>query len=232
MAILTGVRWSFTVVSSVLALIHICKGLGLRSGMPGVYIVQHWEWGVRVCVCVRVCVLLVTQSRATLWDCLSCSPPGTSVHGIFQARILEWVAISSSKGIFPTQGSNPSVLHLLHGQVHSLPLYHLGSPTESGDLIKFCAFGSSFSPTSLCDACASKATFSGFWILLETWMERISQPFPHSVWLSCKFDSLGFVMSCHLLEIHVGCWFSPLSSLYFSGVVPKLSPLLYLSYVC
>ena len=34
-----------------------------------------------------------------------------TVHGILQARILEWVAISFSRGIFPTQGSN---LHLLH----------------------------------------------------------------------------------------------------------------------
>ena len=34
----------------------------------------------------------------TLWDPMDCSLPGSSVHGIFQARILEWVAISSSSG--------------------------------------------------------------------------------------------------------------------------------------
>ena len=34
---------------------------------------------------------------------MDCSPPGSSVHGISQARMLEWVAISVSKGIFPTQ---------------------------------------------------------------------------------------------------------------------------------
>ena len=39
------------------------------------------------------------------------SPPGSSVSGILQARILEWVAISFSKGIFPTQGLNPGLLH-------------------------------------------------------------------------------------------------------------------------
>ena len=39
-------------------------------------------------------------------DPMDYSPPGSSVHEIFQARILEWVAIS-----FPTQGSNPGVLH-------------------------------------------------------------------------------------------------------------------------
>ena len=36
----------------------------------------------------------VTQSCLTLCDPVDCSPPGSSVHGILQARILEWVAIS------------------------------------------------------------------------------------------------------------------------------------------
>ena len=39
------------------------------------------------------------------------SPPGSSVQGILQARILEWVAISYLQGIFPTQGWNLSLLH-------------------------------------------------------------------------------------------------------------------------
>ena len=38
------------------------------------------------------------------------SPPSSSIHGILQTRILEWVAISFSRGwIFPTQGSNPGL---------------------------------------------------------------------------------------------------------------------------
>ena len=37
--------------------------------------------------------------------------PGSSVHGIFQARVLEWVAISFLQGIFLTQGSNPGLPH-------------------------------------------------------------------------------------------------------------------------
>ena len=39
---------------------------------------------------------LVTQSCLTLCDPMDCSPPGSSVHGILQARILEWVAMPSS----------------------------------------------------------------------------------------------------------------------------------------
>ena len=42
--------------------------------------------------------VLVTQSRPTLCDPMLCSPPRSSDHGILQARILEWVAISSSRG--------------------------------------------------------------------------------------------------------------------------------------
>ena len=42
--------------------------------------------------------VLVTQSCPTLCNSINCSPPGSSVHGIFQARILEWVAISFSRG--------------------------------------------------------------------------------------------------------------------------------------
>ena len=38
----------------------------------------------------------VTQSCLTLSDPMDCSPPGSSVHGIFQARVLEWGAIAFS----------------------------------------------------------------------------------------------------------------------------------------
>ena len=48
------------------------------------------------------------QSYLTLCNPTDCSLPGSSVHGILQARILEWVA--SGKGIFLTQGSNPCLL--------------------------------------------------------------------------------------------------------------------------
>ena len=40
----------------------------------------------------------VTQLCLTLCDTMDCSLPGSSIHGIFQARVLEWVAISFSRG--------------------------------------------------------------------------------------------------------------------------------------
>ena len=54
------------------------------------------------------CVCVSTHSCPTLCDPMDCSPTCSSVHGIFQARILEWVAISySSRLPFPTPGWNP-----------------------------------------------------------------------------------------------------------------------------
>ena len=51
----------------------------------------------RVGLIHHMCVL-ISQSCPILWDQMDCSLPGSSVHGISQARILEWVAISSSRG--------------------------------------------------------------------------------------------------------------------------------------
>ena len=86
------------------------------------------------------------QSCSTLCQTMDCSPPGSSVHGILQARILEWVAISSSRGSCwirdhthdliltwlpvspPRDGTRVSCL--MYGQVGSLPLAPPGKPTE------------------------------------------------------------------------------------------------------
>ena len=51
----------------------------------------------RVCVCV-----LVAQLCLMICDLMDCSPPGSSVHGILQARILEWVAIPFSRRSSPS----------------------------------------------------------------------------------------------------------------------------------
>ena len=49
-------------------------------------------------LCFGVLVLLVTKSYLTLCDPVDLSPPGSSVHWVFQARILKWVAIPFSRG--------------------------------------------------------------------------------------------------------------------------------------
>ena len=69
----------------------------------------------------------VAQSCPTLCDPKNCSPPGSSVHVISQARILEWAAFPSFRGSSRLR-SNLCLLYLLHWQVDSLPLCHQGSP--------------------------------------------------------------------------------------------------------
>ena len=61
---------------------------------------------------------------------MDCSPQGSSVHGILQAAVLEWVAMPL-KGLFPTQGLNLCLLCLLPCRWVFYPLSHLGSPVYS-----------------------------------------------------------------------------------------------------
>ena len=54
----------------------------------------------------------VAQSCLTLCDLMDCSLPGSSVHGIFQARLIKWGCPPFLlQGIFPTQGSKPGLWH-------------------------------------------------------------------------------------------------------------------------
>ena len=57
---------------------------------------RFYSWG---CVC-----FLVAQSCLTLCDPVDCSSPGSSVHEIFQTRVLEWVAFPFSRGLSQTRG--------------------------------------------------------------------------------------------------------------------------------
>ena len=74
--------------------------------------------------------VLVTHLCSTLHDLMDYGPPGSSIHGILQSRILEWVAIFFSRGIFPTEGSNPG---LLRYQQILYCLSHQGSPNFMAD---------------------------------------------------------------------------------------------------
>ena len=59
-----------------------------------------WDHNVPLCVCVCVCVCVSTKSLSHVRLCypMDGSPPGSSVHGILQARTLEWAAMPSSRG--------------------------------------------------------------------------------------------------------------------------------------
>ena len=55
--------------------------------------------------------MLGAQSCLTLCNPKNCSPPGSSVHGILQSRVLEWVAISFSRGSSQSRDPTPGLLH-------------------------------------------------------------------------------------------------------------------------
>ena len=67
----------------------------------------------------------------TLCDPVDCSPPGSSVHEILQARVLQWVAMPSSRGSSRPGDRTRIFLHLLHWQAGSLPLVPPGKSCAS-----------------------------------------------------------------------------------------------------
>ena len=67
------------------------------------YLQSHWQLWCKHAKSLQLC--------PTLYDPVDCSPPGSSVHAILQARILEWVSYHALlQRIFPTQWSNPCLL--------------------------------------------------------------------------------------------------------------------------
>ena len=78
-----------------------------RTGWEIGFISKGWE-------------MLVTKSYLTLCNPMDCSPPGSSVHEILQARILEWAAVSSPGNLL-----NPGLLHCRQILYH---LRHQGNP--------------------------------------------------------------------------------------------------------
>ena len=84
-------------VSDSLIVVHInlyvCVCARAHSAVSDSLIVAH-DINLYVCVCVCVYVRVRTQLCLTLCNPRDCSLPGSSLHGIFQARILEQVAIS------------------------------------------------------------------------------------------------------------------------------------------
>ena len=85
-----------------------------------------WEWESAQWQQAEKVKVLVAQSCLTLCHPMDCSPPGSSVHRILPARVLEWAAIPFSQGLN---------LYFLHWQADSLPVSHPGSLEASLDCI-------------------------------------------------------------------------------------------------
>ena len=84
-----------------------------------------------VCVCAKS-----LQFCLTLCDLMDCSPPGSSVHWVSQARILEWVSMPSSKDL-PNPGIKPVSLSLVRWWAGSLPLVPPGNPILVAPILTF-----------------------------------------------------------------------------------------------
>ena len=79
---------------------------------------------IYACVCVSLCVyvcVLFAQSRLTLWNPMDCSLPGSSVRGILQASISEWIALPFSKDL--SRGLEARITHT-HTHTHTHTYTH------------------------------------------------------------------------------------------------------------
>ena len=91
------------------------------------YSLHYWNCYFRllrgcICVCVCVCVCVCAQSHPTLCNPIYCGLPGSSVHGISQARILEWLPFPSP-GHLPNSGKIKPT-SLVSSCIHKWILYH------------------------------------------------------------------------------------------------------------
>ena len=89
--------------------IHHCSVIHNSLTVPNItYVLPHPPLLPHVS---RACVVN-PFSPVLLCDPMDCSPPVSSVRGILQARILEWVAVPLLQGMFLTQGSNSCLSHV------------------------------------------------------------------------------------------------------------------------
>ena len=131
----------------------------------------------------------VTQLCPTLWDPMDCSPPGSSVHGILQARILEWVAISFSRGSSP-----PRMKPMSHAlQADSLPLNHLGSP-----LLSIVVY-----------ICQSQSLNSSY--------PPLPRPHPHLVSINLFSTSGSLFLLCKYIHVYLWLFYAIYSSVPAPG---------------
>ena len=104
-------------------LIQICDPEGYTSLSVGARTVWLGVGDRKAYACAQL-----FHSCPTLCDPMDCSPPGSSVHGVLQARILEWVSISCSRGSSrPRDWTWVSCVSCIT-QVDSLPLVPPGKP--------------------------------------------------------------------------------------------------------
>ena len=143
---------SITVVQRVSVILLSCYLLGpgpqhtAQDSLRLLFVLfqQGLLWAPFILPCM--CYAQSLQLCPALCNPMHCSPPGSSVHRILQARILEWVVMPSSRGSSQPRDQTRISLSLQNWQAGSLALYLLGSPSFSFGQCQSCAH----SRSSLC----------------------------------------------------------------------------------
>ena len=133
-------EWAWMFSNKILFTKIWLMGHSLLTQCPGGIIVVMVVLWLFISFFVAVCMHAESlQSCPTLCDCIDCSPPGSSVHGILQVT-LEWVAISSSRGSSqPRDRTHVSYASCISRRVlyywcHLVPLWDLGNSKKKGQL--------------------------------------------------------------------------------------------------
>ena len=154
--------------------------------------------------CIKSLTFKESVSRSVVSNSLSphmdCSPPGSSVHRVFQARILEWVAISFSRGSSQPRDWNCTASHVAptpgDGFFTTEPP---GKPTLSSIIKIKCSYiqskqrwtKSSFNQLKLVLLHAAAAAQNDFYATKKTWFRKISSTISQIKVPSARFRSLS-----------------------------------------
>ena len=154
-------------------------------------------------MCVSICHLCLT-----LWHPADCSLPDSSVHEIFQVRMLEWVAIYFLlQGVFPTQGSNPHLLHLLINRQILYNWCHLGSPNEDEYTLNLMS-SFHFWVWIILTTCS-------YYIWISDWGFKRYSYFGRALELLCLFPHIQIVKTFVFWE---NCWYKHTDLVFLVGV--------------
>ena len=110
------------------ATVTICSDFGVQKNSLSLFPLHPHLFVMNLLYLFLYMHAKLLQLCPTLCDTMDCSQPGSSVHGILQTRILEWVAMSSSRGSSPLRDRTRVSYMSCIGRQFLYHYCHLGSP--------------------------------------------------------------------------------------------------------